>query len=190
MDISPSEAEEALAAIQAMMQKTRRAFSSSGAYIFLIVWGAIWLLGFLNSQFLPEEISGNIWIGLDILGGILSAVIGIRMNRGVRSTTPATTSGKRIAIFWLLMFFYCFAAAAVVWPLDGKQLAMLITLFVTLGWIAMGLLLSFGSARGGLALVAMALTGYFLLPSIFYLWMAFLGGGGMIVLGIYVRNRW
>jgi hypothetical protein len=67
---------------------------------------------------------------------------------------------------------------------------MLITLFVTLGWIAMGLLLSFGSARGGLALVAMALTGYFLLPSIFYLWMAFLGGGGMIVLGIYVRNRW
>ena len=53
MNISPTEAEEALAAIQTMVQNTRRAISSSGSYIFLIVWGVIWLLGFLGSQFLP-----------------------------------------------------------------------------------------------------------------------------------------
>ena len=189
MNISHAEAEEALAAIQTMMQKTRRAISSSGAYNFLILWGAIWLLGFLNSQFLPNETAGYIWMGLDILGGILSAVIGIRMNRGVRSSL-LTTSGKRIAFFWLLLFFYCFAAVMVAWPVDGKQLAMFIILFITVGWIAMGLLLSFASAWWGLGLLALSLLGYFLLPGIFYLWMAFLGGGGMIVLGIYMRNRW
>jgi hypothetical protein len=189
MDISPTEAEEALTAIQAMMQKTRRAISSSGAYNFLILWGAIWIVGFLGSQFLPTKTANSVWIGLDILGGILSVVIGVRMNRGVRTSAPIT-SGKRIGIFWLLLFFFCVADVSVAWPLDGKQFAMFIIIFVTVGWIAMGLLLSFASVWWGLALLGLSLTGYFLFPDIFYLWMAFLGGGGMIALGIYVRNRW
>ena len=189
MNITSGEAEEALAAIQAMMQKTRRAISTSGAYIFLIVWGIVWLLGFLNSQFMPSQIAWYIWMGLSILGGILSAFIGIRMNQGVRSSAP-TSSGKRIAFFWLLLFFHCIAAISVAWPTDGKQLAVFIILFVMVGWIAMGLLLSFISAWWGLALTVLALIGYFLLPDYFYLCMAILGGGGMIALGIYIRSRW
>ena len=189
MNVSPSEAEEALAAIQTMMKKTRRAISSSGAYVFLIVWGVIWLLGFLGSQFLPKETASFTWMGLDILGGILSAAIGVRMNRGVRSSSP-TTSGKRIALFWLLLFFYCVAAVCVAWPTDGKQFAMFIIIFVGVGWMAMGLLLSFASVWWGLAMIVLALIGYFLLPGIFYLWMAVLGGGGMIALGLYIRSRW
>ena len=34
------------------------------------------------------------------------------------------------------------------------------------------------------------LVGYFLVPAWFYLWMALLGGGVMIVLGLYIRRRW
>ena len=189
MNISPTEAEEALAAIQAMMQKTRRAISSSGAYVFLVVWGTIWLLGFLGSQFLPDKTAGYVWMGLDILGGILSAIVGVRMNRSVRNPST-TTSGRRIGLFWLLLFFYCVAAISVAWPADGKQFAMFIILFVGVGWMAMGLLLSFASIWWGLAITALALIGYFLLPGIFHLWMAILGGGGMIALGLYIRYRW
>jgi hypothetical protein len=189
MDITPKEAEEALVAIQEIMRKTRRLISSSGAYNFLILWGIIWLIGFLNSQFLPDKTAGYVWVGLDILGGIISAVIGARLNRGLR-TSNTTTSGRRIAFFWLLLFLFCVAAIGIVWPVDGKQFAMFIILFVTIGWIAMGLLLSFASVWWGLGLVSLSMIGYFLLPGIFYLWMAILGGGGMIALGIYVRNRW
>jgi hypothetical protein len=189
MNISPPEAEEALAAIQSMMQKTRRAISSSGAYRFLIVWGVVWLLGFLGSQFLPGHLAGLGWLILDILGGILSTVIGIRMGRGVRSSSPIT-SGKRIGIFWLLLFLYCIAAIAVSQPIDGKRLAMYIILFVVVGWLAMGLLLSVYAIWPGLVITALALVAYFLLPGIFYLWMAILGGGGLITLGLYIRSRW
>ena len=189
MNISPTEAEEALAAIQTMVQKTRREISKSGAYAFLIVWGAVWLLGFLSSHFLSNEIAGYIWMGLDILGGVLSAVIGARMKRRVRSPSTAT-SGKQIAWFYLLLFLYCVAAIGVAWPVDSRQIAMLIILFVMVGWIAMGLLLSFSSIWWGLVITGLALIGYFFLPDIFYLWMAILGGGGMIVLGLNIRNRW
>jgi len=189
MNISPDEAQQALSAIQAMAKKTRRALSSSGAYIFLIIWGIIWVLGFSGSQFLPEKIAGYNWMIIDTLGGILCAIIGIRMGRGVRSASP-TTSGKRIGLFWLLLFFYCLAAIAVAGSVDGKQLAMFITFFVMVGWLAMGLLLSFASIWPGLAITALALIGYYLLPGIFYMWMAILGGGGMIALGLYIRSRW
>lgn len=189
MNISPIEAEEALAVIQTMARKTRRAISNSGAYAFLIVWGFVWLFGFLTNHFIHNETAGYIWMGLDILGGVLSAVIGARMNRSIRSPS-ASASGKRIGWFWLLLFLYCAAAIGVAWPIDGMKLAMFIIFFVMIGWMAMGLLLSFASIWLGLVITALALIGYFFLPDIFYLLMAFLGGGGMIALGVYIRKKW
>lgn len=189
MDISPSEAKEALAAIQLITQKTRRTISSSGAYLFLIVWGVIWLLGFLGSQFLPQITAGYAWMVMDILGGVISAIIGIRIGRAVRFTHPIT-NGKHIAYFWLLLFVYCWLSILITSPADGKQIAMLIIIFVMIGWMAMGLLLSVSSAIPGLIISALAIIGYFLLPDIFYIWMAILGGGGMIGLGLYIRAKW
>ena len=61
---------------------------------------------------------------------------------------------------------------------------------VIIGWMAMGLLLSFTYIWMGLVISALALFSYFLLPDFFYLLMAFLGGGGMIATGIYIRKRW
>ena len=189
MNISPNEAEQALAEIQAVMQKTRQSIASSNAHISLIVTGIVWLIGFLCTQFLSGEILTYIWIGLSILGSALATILSIRTGKRVRSPSAATTA-KRIGLIWLLLVVYCIAAIAVAWPLDGKQLTTFIVLFVLVSWLVMGLLLSFTSIWPGLLLIALVLAGYFLLPGIFYLWMAILGGGGMILLGLYIRYRW
>jgi hypothetical protein len=189
MNISPNEAEEALAAIQRIAQKTRHSVASSGSYIFLIITGAIWMVGFLSNQFLSGEIVAYIWIGMSLLGSALSILLGARMGRRVRSTSTASYA-KRIGIFWLLLVFYCIAVIAIARPTDGKQLTMFIILFIMVGQLAMGLLFSFSSTWWALPITALALVGYFLLPTIFYLWMAILVGGGMIVLGLYIRLRW
>jgi hypothetical protein len=190
MEISPTEAEQALDAIQSMVTKTRRAVASSGSYLFLFVWGIIWLIGFTCSQFLTDAIIGKIWAVLNILGAVLSAVIGIRMNRGVRNVSVSPVLGKRIGLFWWMLWLFCGAAIAVIWPPEPKQLAIMIILFVMTGWIAMSLLLSMMSAWWGLAFAALALVAYFLLPDYFYIIMAILGGGGMVALGFYIRSRW
>ena len=67
---------------------------------------------------------------------------------------------------------------------------MVIIIFVMIGWIAMGLLLSVTSIWWGVGITVLALLGYYLLPDFFYLIMAVLGGGGMIGLGLYIRSRW
>jgi hypothetical protein len=189
MNISPNEAEEALAAIQVVMQKTRHSIAGGGISVSLIVTGIVWLIGYLCTQFLSGDIVVYIWIGLSIVGGATATVLGIRRGQRVRSpSTPVTA--QRIGLFWLLLVLYCVAAIAVAWPMDGKQLTILVVLFIMVGQLAMGLLFSFASVWWALPITAVALAGYFLLPGIFYLWMAILGGGGMIVLGLYIRSRW
>ena len=189
MNISPNEAEEALEAIQKVTQKTRRSFASSGAHISLIVTGIVWLVGYLCTQFLTGDIVVYIWVALSVLGGALATVLGIRMGRRVRG--PSTlVYAKRVGIFWLLLIFYGAATIAIARPTDGKQLTMLVILFIMVGQLAMGLLFSFSAAWWVLPITVLALAGYFLLPGYFYLWMAVLGGGGMIALGLYIRSRW
>jgi hypothetical protein len=85
---------------------------------------------------------------------------------------------------------FCAAAILVVWPIDARQLAMVIILFVMMGWISMSLLLSLASIKFGLAIIVLALVGFFILSGVFFLWMAVLGGGGMIAYGLYIRYRW
>ncbi len=189
MNISATEAEEALAAVQIVMQKTRHSIASSGAHITLITTGIVWLVGYMCTQFLQGEIIGYIWIGLSILGGALATALGIRMGRRVRSPSTAATA-KRMGLFWLLLVFYGVAAIFIARPTDGKQVTMFVILFIMVGQLAMGLLFSFSSVWWALPITALALIGYFLLPGIFYLWMSLLGGGGMIVLGLYIRSRW
>jgi hypothetical protein len=189
MDITPNEAEEALEAIQIVMQKTRHSIASSGTYITLIVTGIVWLVGFVCTQFLPGEILGYFWTGLSIFGSILGTVWGFRMGKRVRNPATAATA-KRVGLYWLFLVFFCIVTIAVAWPLDGKQVTVLIVLFAMIGHLAMGLLLSFAAVWWPLPITALVLISYFLLPGLFYMWMGVLGGGGMIALGLYIRFRW
>jgi len=189
MNITPDEAQEALAAIQQITHKTRHSIASSGAYIFLIITGVVWLVGFLATQFLTGEIVGYLWGGVSLLGSVASIILGIRCGPRVRG--PAVTAAtKRAVTFWLLLVLYAIAVIAIARPADGKQMTMLIILFIMIGQLSMGMLLSFSSVWWALPITALALAGYFLLPDIFYLWMGLLVGGGMIALGVYIRARW
>jgi hypothetical protein len=111
------------------------------------------------------------------------------MGKRVRSPSTAPTV-KRIGLFYLLLAFYCIATIAVAWPMDGKQVTVVIVLFIMVGQLAMGLLFSFASIWWVLPISALVLIGHFLLPGLFYLWMSLLCGGGMIALGLYIRSRW
>jgi len=189
MNISPTEAEEALAAIQKMTRRTRHTISSSGAYIFLIYTGMIWLVGFLGNQFLPGPQAAIVWAAVSILGSALSIAAGLRVSKRVQG--PLTGMyGRRIGLFWGLLALFCIGVIAVAQPIDAKQLTLIIILFVLVGQAAMSLVFSFSYGWWTLPIGALALAGYFLLPDYFYLWMAVLVGGPMILLGLIIRWKW
>lgn len=189
MNLSPNEAEQALADIQKIMQKTRHSIASSGASISLIITGFVWLAGFVCTQFLTGAILTYIWIGLSVLGGTLASILGSRQSKRVRSPSAGATA-RRIGLIWLLLAVYCLAAIALSWPLDAKQLTAFIVLFVMIGWTTMDLILFFTPIWPGLIIIALLLAGYFLLPDFYYLIIAILGGGGLIFLGLFIKYRW
>ncbi len=189
MNLSPTEAEEALASIRNVTQKTRHSIAGGGATISLIITGVVWLIGFTATHFLAGPFVLWIWIAASLAGGALATVMGLRLGKHVRSSSSAVT-GRRIAIYWLLLIMFGAAAVYVVRPTDGKQLTLLIILLAMIGQMGMGLLLSFSATWWTIPVVALALAGYFFASAWFYLWMALLGGGVMILLGVYIRYRW
>jgi hypothetical protein len=189
MDISPNEAEKALEDIQAVARRTQQSLTGTGTFLTMIITGAIWLIGFTCTQFLPLMVIGYIWAGLSVFGCLLGVIIGLRM--GNRHRSPHTPiMARRVGIFWLLLFLFAVAFFTVAQPTDGKQATMFVILFNLLGQMGMGLLFSFSAVWWTIPITILALIGYFLFPGIFYLWIAILGGGGMIALGLYIRSRW
>ncbi|MCX5752317.1 MAG: hypothetical protein NTW97_01590 [Candidatus Krumholzibacteria bacterium] len=172
-----------------MRKRMRNAVTNGGAQYYLILWGVIWFLGFLGSHFLPDSTAGHVWMVLDIIGALGSWGLGVFMSRRVRNASVSATSG-RIGLFWLALFAYCMLAVWIAWPLDSRQLAMFLIIFAMFGWIAMGFLLSYSLVTLALFITALAFGSYYLLPHLFYLCMALLGGGTMIGSGLYIRFRW
>jgi hypothetical protein len=77
---------------------------------------------------------------------------------------------------------------AIMAPTDPRQIGAFIPLVVAAGYAIMGVLGLTRMLVLGAALAALTLTGYFALPAHFLLWMAAIGGGSLILGGIWLRQ--
>jgi len=177
MNISPTEAEEALAAIQIITQKTRHSIASGGTYITLIVTGLVWLIGFVCTQFLPENIIGYIWGGLSIIGTILATILGFRQGRRVHSPSAAPIANVISSLGAPDSLLHRDDRGR--WPWMGSNHQHHYP--VRDDWLSLAKpavlvylrLVAAADYRSGVGLL-------FLLPGYFYLWTGILCGGGMI----------
>src|SRR5579875_654804 len=113
MNITPEEAQSALDTIkQAKTQACTMVYI--WAYYWLL-WGAVWTIGFLLTQFEPQLLVW-IWSAMIVIGMAGSTIIGIRQGSSMRSTPGSQNAflGERYGIFngvlygfailWLIIF--------------------------------------------------------------------------------------
>ncbi len=186
MKPSPAEATQALEAAEEAAKQMRRAIGVGSSWIFLMIWGVIWTLGFLGNQFLPQKAASQTWTVLDIVGLLLSFGIGAYYGRyRVRSN-----AGIQMALYWFAWIVY---GSLIVWaakPNSPERLDLLILLFVMFAYVVLGIWLKSGF-WGWLGVVGTiyAIIGYrFFLPY-FNLVMA-LAGLALAASGIYARSKW
>ncbi|MFQ5615402.1 MAG: hypothetical protein ACE5GO_02950 [Anaerolineales bacterium] len=186
MNITPDEAQQSLSAIQQVTTQTRRAVAHGGGPYFMFIWGGVWFLGFLTSHFLASAaLLGGIWTTLSGLGMVATFLTGARLGRRVHGPL-----GARIGLFWLALTGYGVLWVWLTRPTSGEQMSMMIVTIAMFGYVVMGLWLGGIFAWVGLGTTALALLGYFLFPTYFNLWMAFLGGGALVGSGVYILRRW
>ncbi len=183
MEIERQEAAESLRIVREAMKQTRKALARSGTGYFFMIWGAVWLLGFLGTEWLSPILASRLWISLDVLAGAVSIWVVVRLARRIRSPL-----GWRLGAFWLALMAYGGLQLWVLWPVEGQKLTLFVTLLVALGYVGIGVWFSGLLAGTGVVITVLALAGWLLAPAYLNFIIAFLGGGGMIGVGAYLLS--
>ncbi len=179
--LSRDEAATSLKDIQRTQGRSAEAYGYASAAPFLILWGAIWFLGYGATDFGPPY-SNWVWPVLILIGLVASAVVGMRTKSG------NAKQGVRIMAMWLVMLAYASAVLAVMRPVNDNQVGAFFPLIVAFLYTMMGIWMGLRFVIAGVAIAALTLGGYFLLASHFSLWMAFVGGGTLIATGLWLRK--
>ena len=181
MNITPSEAQEALNDIDQIMSRTRKMLSRGNAPYQLILWGAIWFVGYLATAFLRGPITGLLWMALLLIGFVFTAYLAHRDKQRVKYEEL----GKRIGFSWISLFIF---AAALLWaasPKTVEQANLILILIIMFGYALMGIWVWRSLLWTGLLVSALAIIGYLFFFDSFFLWMAVLGGGALAGSGFY-----
>ncbi len=169
------------------MDHTRRAVANSGAGPILIIWGAVWLVGYLATHFL-KDIEHKwmiywVWWPLVATGMYGSWRIGSRI-------PFRSLFGKRIGIFWFALFIYSDVWLVLLYPWNWVQMNAFVATLVMFAYVVLGLLFGIYLLWLGIGVILLILLGYFLLQPWFFIWMAVMAGGTLMGTGIYIERKW
>jgi hypothetical protein len=185
MNVSRDEAQKALSTIDEVMSQTRRDLGRGVFPYYMILWGAAWFLGYLLSYLLPVEYLSWIWPAVTLPALLMSFLLSLRRGEPVQSPMR-----RRISRVWLAIFGYGGLVLWIAEPTSGEQFSTLIVISIMLAYVVVGLMMQSAAFWVGLIITAMSLIGYYLLQPYYSLWIAFLGGGTLMVSGVYILRRW
>lgn len=182
MTLTPAEAASHLKEAEAMQRRSARAYGYRCFSPHLILWGIVWVLGYGATYFFPHA-ANLIWPCLCLPAWFLSAYLG-QKNR-VRQ--PAGYGWRMLGLIGAICIFFV-TLYALIGPVTGPQAAALPAFVVGLVYFGIGIWTKPRLAVTGAVIYLLTLGGYFLLAPYFLLWMALVGGGGLILGGLWMRK--
>ena len=188
MNITPEEAQSALDAIkQAKTQACTMVYM--WAYYWLL-WGTVWTIGFLLTQFEPQLLVW-IWSTMVIIGMAGSAIIGIRQGSSMRSTPGSQNAflGERYGIFNGVLYGFVILWWIIFLPTPSQVGMLWITAF-TFSAIIAGVWFKIPVCiELGVGMTLMSVLGYYVFPHYFWLWAAVFAGLPLIGMGVYYLRQ-
>lgn len=183
MNITPTEAADALRDIDATAQRSRefKGYRIAAPYFFL--WGAIWIVGYGATGISPGY--GVVWLPLTVIGMAASAFVGWR-NRKQGSAGKAY--GQRMWLSFVAVAVFITATYAILAPHDMNQTNAFPALVTGMAYAIAGIWSSRRYLWLGAAIVAATMLGFIYLAPWFSFWMAAVGGGGLILTGFWMRQ--
>jgi hypothetical protein len=183
MNITPQEAQESLVTIDDIIGQTRRTIASGCSSTLLILWGAIWVVGYTGTQFFPAKALW-FWGPLNFLGAAASWYFGSRAKpiKGVMDI--------RIGLFWATLFAFSAVWIVLLAPSNPQRIGAYYGTIPMFAYVVGGLWFGRFFTWLGLTVTGLILAGVFLLPQWLNLWIGITGGGSLMVSGFYIRKYW
>lgn len=188
MEISPGQAADSLKEIEATSQRSSRAYSYAHSSPYFVMWGVIWMVGYSVSDLWPRG-AGMVWLLLTVVGVVGSFVIG-RSQSSANHAPPGNMrySGLRFLATFAVIFFFVGATETLFRPSTPAQQAAFVPLLVSLAYMMVGIWRGTRYLITGIAVAVLTLTGFFWLHEHFMLWMAVVGGGSLVLAGLWLRQ--
>ncbi|MEP7359172.1 MAG: hypothetical protein ABI847_18115 [Anaerolineales bacterium] len=181
--ISAEQAADALKEVTAVERRSAEAYSYSRTAPYCFVWGVVWLLGYGAQALVPAgQWLGWWWMGLSLAGAAISIVLG--------STENARRTGRswRVGMLFLIIWLFTACLFAVLHPKDSLQVGAYFPLLFSAIYAAIGLWLGLRYILVGVFMAAATLGAFFFLHEYFFHWMALVGGGSLLLTGLWMRQ--
>lgn len=181
MTISKKQAESTLEEVEQVGIRSVTLYKYTKVSPHLIAWGCVLMAAYGFNDAFPAK-AGLIWLIANFLGVALS----IYIDRGNNRASSQAKGRVGAAIITVLAFMM--ATFAILPPDFGKQISAFIPLVIATTYILLGIWHGRRLVILGALLGALTLLGFFLLHSHFHLWMASVGGGTLILTGIWLKR--
>lgn len=190
MAISQTEAATALRDVERTTARATEMRAYSYASPHLLLWGVIWVLGYGAMGYSAPRDWGLIWAPLDLVGIAGSALIAARAR--ARASAMAVESGAfspaamLIALLFTALFVVC--TFTVFAPDRPEPYLVFPALVLGLVYVVAGAWKMQRLAWIGAAVSTLAMVGYLLMTPWLGYWIAAVGGGGLILGGLWLRK--
>lgn len=184
MTIDPQEAKQSLEAIQ-QAQTAEKSVGGREVGWLLIIWGLVWLIGFLLSQYGPAAWLLWVWLLLLLAGSAASAVVGIKLGRQVQYVD----TGPKLGLLYPALIGFSLLWLYLAQPASWQQTAVLAVSFVGFAAVVNGILIKARALIAiGLVATVLAVAVYLFLQPYFGLIVGLVGGGGMVLAGLRLHR--
>ncbi|HEY4077701.1 MAG TPA: hypothetical protein VGM26_12305 [Rhizomicrobium sp.] len=188
MSITPNEAAASLKEIERTGRRSAsvRVYATSSP--FLMMWGVIWMIGYGVSDLAPHY-ADRVWIALLIAGVGGSALIGrIRAQAGNHHPGLNRHAGLRFLACYMAFIVFVASTYALFGGARPEVQAAFIPMVVALSYTVWGIWIGVRFLVTGIVVAALTMGGFFFLHDHFLLWMAFVGGGSLVLAGLWLKK--
>jgi hypothetical protein len=192
MNLSREEASAALDEIGSAAVRVREFQGYRDASPFFILWGLVWMIANAVNDLWPRY-GGEAWAVGTIVGTAVTAaliILQVMRKRKAHAYTDAERKAIRqrsVMLGCTVMGFFP-AMFMVLAPLSGRQQNAFISLFWAFAYMAAGAWLGKRIFVTGLVTAVAIVVGYQFLAQHYFLWMALVGGGSLLLAGFWMRR--
>lgn len=178
MSLSPNEAAQRLREAPDVQKRSKEVYGYNLCAPYFFIWGLVWVVGYAGNAVAPTR-TETIWQG-SLLAGVLATIVAGRLQKMRPNWRAGAASG--------VTFAFTYALFAIMPPRNALQAGAYWPLLFSALYAGAGLWFGARYTIVGVILAAAALCGYFFLREYFFLWMAFIGGGSLILTGFWLRR--
>lgn len=182
---TPRQAALLLAEVDTARAAMRHAIRAHRGHYHLWIWGAAWIAMPLTAHFGGDN-AGRFFPWICALGGAFSFITGFTQKQQLRRP-PNTRLAAVLVTVWL---FGLLALLGLRPSFNVRTIYAYFCLVAMQSYVVAGLWTDSYLLWLGIIITVLLISGLFLPPAFFWIWMAVCGGGSLILSGFYVRHCW